>query len=50
MSYTTIIALTIILIPMSWAHETLEDFVQDPSPVNKCSRKFEELIKSLGYR
>ena len=33
-----------------YATETLEDFVKDEQPRDRCFKKFENFLASLGYR
>ena len=49
-----LLALASLLFTMGMAsepnEETLEDYVKDPVPSNKCFQKFEGYLESVGYR
>ena len=39
-----------VCLTMAYATETLEDFVRDEQPRDRCFQKFENFLASLGYR
>ena len=49
-----LLALASLLFTMGMASEpneqTLEDYVKEPVPSNKCFQKFEGYLESVGYR
>ena len=39
-----------LCVTIAYATKTLEDFVKDEQPRDRCFKKFENFLHSLGYR